>query len=59
MRKWTKSPNQDFTKDMRGWQKGKTRKYSEMTINTIKEIHKQLVEDPNTFFVRATATIQR
>ncbi|PIP17899.1 MAG: hypothetical protein COX43_01745 [Parcubacteria group bacterium CG23_combo_of_CG06-09_8_20_14_all_35_9] len=26
VRKWTRSPNQDFTQDKRGWQKGKRRK---------------------------------
>jgi hypothetical protein len=56
---WTKSPNQDFTKDMRGWPKGKTRKHAETEIKRIKEIHQELVKDPEEFFAGASAIIQR
>ncbi|MBU4298677.1 hypothetical protein KJ636_01415 [Patescibacteria group bacterium] len=56
---WTKSSNQDFTKDRRGWPKGKTRKHSKTDIKRIKEIHSELVKDSETFFAGASAIIQR
>lgn len=56
---WTKSPNRDFTKDMKGWPKGKTRKHSKAEIKRIKEIHQGLVKDSETFFAGASAIIQK
>lgn len=55
---WTKSPNQNFEKDNRGWPKGKRRKWSKSTENSIKEIHKDLVEDPYQFYAGATVIQQ-
>jgi transposase len=57
--KWTKSPNQDFLKDNRGWPKGKMRKYTKADEKRIKEIHKELVKDQRTFFAGASAIIQK
>ena len=56
--RWTQSKNQDFTIDKRGWPMGKRRKWDDKTINIIKEIHKQLSEDPQEFFTGATAIAQ-
>ena len=56
---WTKSPNQDFTKDMRGWKKNKPRKHTKIEIKRIKEIHQELVKDPETFFAGASAILQK
>lgn len=55
---WTKSPNQDFTEDNRGWQKGKRRKWNKLTEKRIDEIHKQLDVDPFQFYTGATAIDQ-
>ncbi|MFZ5559180.1 MAG: hypothetical protein ACOZAL_00035 [Patescibacteria group bacterium] len=57
--KWTESPNQDFTKDIRGWPKGKTRKYPEITEGRIKRIHQELVKDLKVYFAGASAILQR
>lgn len=57
--KWTKSPHQDFTKDMRGWPKGKSRKYTKTDERRVKEIHQELVKDPHIFFAGASAILQR
>ncbi len=48
--RWTQSPNQDFTRDNRGWPKGKRRKWSETTEARIRVIHRYLLEDPEEFF---------
>jgi len=58
VREWTKSPNQDFTKDNRGWQKGKRRKWTKATEQRIKEIYQQLDEDSFQFYTGATAIDQ-
>lgn len=58
VRKWTKSPNQDFTEDNRGWQKGKRKKWTKVIEKTVQEIHKQLDEDPFQFYTGATAIDQ-
>lgn len=55
---WTKSPNQDFFKDMRGWTKGKTRKHTKTELKMIKEIHQELTKDKKAFFAGASAIIQ-
>lgn len=52
---WTKSPNQDFTKDNRGWQKGKRRKWSKADEKRIKTIYKELESNPLQFYSGATA----
>lgn len=41
----------DFSKDNRGWKKGKGRKWEEKDIKRISEIHHQLNKDKNSFFV--------
>ena len=55
---WTKSPNQDFTKDDRGWPKGKRRKWSQKTEKRIKTIHQDLEQDTYQFYTGATAIDQ-
>lgn len=52
---WTKSPNQDFTKDKRGWPKGKRRKWSKKDEERIKLICQELEKDPYQFYTGATA----
>jgi len=59
VRKWTMSPNQDFSKDMRGWPKGKTRKYTKTDTKRIKEIYQELVRDPKVYFAGASAILQK
>ncbi|MDI6782960.1 MAG: hypothetical protein QME64_02565 [bacterium] len=55
---WTKSPNQDVTKDNRGWPRGKRRKWSKITENRIKQIHKYLGSASSKFYTGATAIEQ-
>lgn len=55
---WTKSENQDFTKDRRGWQKGKSRKYTEVDEYRVLEIREELEKDKNIFFAGASAILQ-
>lgn len=57
--KWTKSPNQDFTVDKRGWLKGKRRKWTKTIEKRIKRIYEQLDKDPSQFYTGATAIDQR
>lgn len=57
--KWTKSPNQDFNKDNRGWIKGTHKKWDKTTDKKIKQIHEELEEDPYQFFTGATAIRQK
>jgi len=52
---WTKLPNQDFTKDKRGWPKGKRRKWDKKDEKRIKTIYQELEEDPYQFYTGATA----
>jgi transposase len=40
--KWTKSRNQDFSQDSRGWKKGKRRKWTKQDERRIKEIFNTL-----------------
>lgn len=55
---WTKSENQDFTKDERGWQKGKPRKYTETDEYRVLEIREELERDKKIFFAGASAILQ-
>ncbi len=55
---WTKSPDQDFNKDDRGWPKGKHRKWTKTTEERIVKIHQALEEDPYQFYSGATAIEQ-
>lgn len=52
---WAKSPNQDFTQDNRGWQKGRRRKWTKADEKRIKIIYKGLDSDPFQFYTGATA----
>ena len=56
--RWTKSSDQDFSEDYRGWPKGKSRLYSAETIDRIRKIFTQLEEDPRNFYTGATAVLQ-
>lgn len=56
---WTKSPQQDFTKDDRGWQKGKRRKWTKSTEKRIKTIYQELENDTSQFYTGSTAIEQK
>jgi len=56
--KWTKSRNQDFSKDERGWKKGKRRRWAKETEKRIRTIHKILESNPLEFYTGATAIEQ-
>lgn len=56
--KWTEFPNQDFTEDNRGWEKGRRRKWTESTEKGIKTIYQFLRDDPYQFYLGATAIEQ-
>ena len=56
---WTKSPNQDLTKDNRGWPEGKRRKWGKSTEKRIKEIHQTLENEPLEFYAGASAITDR
>lgn len=56
---WTKSPNQNFTEDRRGWRKGKPRKYTQADKTRIKKIRKELSqESSDEFYCGATVVLQ-
>ncbi len=55
---WTQSPNQDFQKDNRGWEKGKRRIWTKKTEKRIKSIYQFLEKDPYQFYAGATAIEQ-
>lgn len=56
---WTKSPNQDFSKDMRGWPKGKPRKYTKTDRTRIEKIRSELTQkSSNNFYCGATVILQ-
>lgn len=56
--KWTKSSKQDFTKDGRGWQKGKRRKWTKDIERKIEKIYNDLEKDPLQFYLGATTIAQ-
>lgn len=56
--RWTQSPDQDCSTDMRGWTKGVRRKWDTSVERTIREIHRHLKEDPRQFYTGATAIAQ-
>lgn len=58
VRKWARSVDQDFTKDDRGWQKGRRRRWSKSTEQRVKAIYDALVVDAGRFFAGATAIAQ-
>jgi transposase len=53
--KWTKSPDQGFAEDKRGWEKGKGRKWDKSTERRIREIREYLEQKPEGFYAGATA----
>jgi hypothetical protein len=55
---WTKSENQNLTKDERGWEKGNPRKYTEADENIVLKIHKELESYNDGFFTGASAILQ-
>lgn len=57
--KWTKSPKQNFSKDKRGWKKGKTRKHTKIDEQRIQKIHQGLTENSEIYFAGASAIIQK
>ena len=52
---WTKSPEQDFSQDNRGWPKGKRRKCDKETEQRVAGIYQSLVDDPTQYYHGATA----
>ena len=52
---WTKSPEQDFSQDNRGWPKGKRRKWDKETEQRVVGIYQSLVDDATQFYHGATA----
>lgn len=55
---WTKSLHQDFSKDNRGWPKGKRRRWTKQDEERIKAIHNALKENYLEFYAGATAIEQ-
>lgn len=58
VRRWTASPDQEFSQDARGWTKGIRRKWDTSVEERIRDIHANLREDPHQFFTGATAVVQ-
>lgn len=56
---WTKSPKQDFSKDKRGWKKGRNRKHTKTDEQRIKKIHQELIKNSEIYFAGASAIIQK
>lgn len=56
--RWTKSKDQNFTEDNRGWTKGERRKWTKETEKRIKKIYNNLEKNPNQFYLGATAIEQ-
>lgn len=56
--RWTRDREQNFSEDMRGWKKGRGRKWSEEDRDRIREIHQSLISDPHQFYWGATAIEQ-
>jgi hypothetical protein len=52
---WTQSPDQDFTRDKRGREKGQRMKWDKITERRVKEIRGYLEEKPEEFYAGATA----
>jgi len=56
--RWTESPTQDFTKDNRGWSKGKRRKWTKGDEERVETIYHDLKKDPLGFYTGATVIEQ-
>ncbi|MCA1608162.1 MAG: hypothetical protein LC730_01725 [Acidobacteria bacterium] len=57
--RWTKSADQDFDQDLRGWPKGRGRRWGSEDKERIRIIHKQLISSQESFFWGATAVDQQ
>jgi len=55
---WTRRPDQEVTRDRRGWPTGKLRRYSSRTAEHVLVLHDALVRKPNAYFTGATAIEQ-
>lgn len=55
---WTKTPQQDFSEDDRGWPLGNRRKWTKTTEKRIVDIHTALRDDPMSFYWGASAVEQ-
>lgn len=55
---WTKSPNQNFGEDKRGWQKGRTRTHTEEEKQLIKTIRNKLNESENESYIGPEAILK-
>jgi hypothetical protein len=55
VRQWTKSPNQNFKEDNRGWKKGKARKRTKAMEEKIEKIYQDLDSDPEQFYTGPSA----
>lgn len=53
--KWTQSPDQDCTKDQRGWKQGTRRKWNRMIEERITQIRQELEADPTQYYIGPTA----
>lgn len=58
VRKWVQSPDQNLTRDDRGWQKGRRRRWDKLIEQRVKRLHERLVTDPERFFAGATVIAQ-
>lgn len=56
--RWTRSIDQDFSVDSRGWPKGKGRRWSKIEEAIIRKIHNYLENDPHQFYTGSTAIEQ-
>jgi transposase len=57
--RWTRSKEQDFDQDNRGWKKGRGRRWSAESRKRIVEIHRFLKSSPEQFYCGATAIAQQ
>lgn len=55
---WTRSPDQVFTEDNRGWPRGQRRKWTKAVEQRIERLHHDLVRNPLQFYTGATAVEQ-
>ena len=53
--KWTKSPDQDFEYDQRGWPMGKPRKWNNQTYERVMSLYHYLKNDQKAFYWGPTA----
>lgn len=58
VRTWTEAPDQDFTRDTRGWKQGITRKHPSGIRARVVNIRSALVRDPDEYYIDALAVQQ-